>query len=209
MKAVRKRSKSSCQSKHSQKSSSGGRGKRMLLQDEVTEYTYYVYDVDTTSGDGSELSYINEIVVNSESDLNAEVEDLTGTTELYSCADGTVQATCASVELRSEVDLPAGSVGDGYGETEAATVGNTSDIVTAVIATSAVFVLLLAVGFAYRAKTAKDVSHEFDSRIMNSSQAPSEKEIEMAAVPSQEGEQESYWVFNKNQNDNVRVVVEE
>lgn len=198
---VRKRSGSSNDS-HKSKSKKGG--KRRLLQVADPQYTYVVYEVTPgVTSDGNEVADINAVIVSSDSAVSTNY-NVEAFNELHSCADGTMRASCSGVTMRETVSLPAGAVGDGYGA-ENKSVGNTNDIVNAVIVTAAVFVLFIAVAFAYRAKTAKHVDAEFDSRIMNSNVAASD--VEMSAVKG--GEQDTYWVFNKKNEgqENVRVVV--
>ena len=204
VRAVRKRSGSSNKS-HQSKRSRGGHRRRLLQTTADPQYTYVVYEVvPGATSTGDELANIQSVISSSDSELNTDFVGIEGYSELHSCDDGTMQSSCDDVVLRETVELPAGSVGAGYGESETATLGNSSDIVNAVIVTASVFVLLIVSGFAYRAHTAKSVDAEFDAKIMNSTQQASD--VEMSAKGK---EQDTYWVFNKQTDgqENVRVVV--
>jgi len=95
-------------------------------------------------------------------------------------------------------------------------IANGSDIIIAIISTSCIFMLLIAIGFAYRAKTAKHIEDTYHARVLDSSVPLSDIHTVHATKSNQNhdihqikpsskknndesgGEQETYWVFNRD-----------
>lgn len=213
----------SCKSNKSQKSAGSGksnkknhRGRRLLQASTVT-YSYLMFDIaPSLSFDAVTLdNYMNDMI-NVEGIAGFPTVDgldkIQTVDVLKDCADGSSQYTCAFVPNVVTLPLPAGlsTANNGYPVEDTFVLSNDSPVVIALIVTLVVIVVLVLLGAAYRFKYAKNnVEHSFDASIMNSAK-PRSDEVELSAAASAApSEQDTYWVFNRaqNQNQDVRVVV--
>jgi hypothetical protein len=187
-------------SSKSSKSSKGGRGRKLLQEEDTTYYTYITYDIsgsDTVSNQDV-LDAVNAILSDSNSEFNAEFS-ITSFETLHECEDGSVRESCAGVELRSNDDSTLTGYPD---EQTTGFLSSSSEVMIAVISTSAVFALLIVLGFVFKSKQT-DVKNLNSSTVAHIELGQIDHDEDIDTNDSEESEQ--YWVFNKQRD--VRVVV--
>jgi hypothetical protein len=206
---------SSGKSGSSKSQQSGKKNGRKLLQDSTR--TVIVFDIKGTSDStaAEAAASIQLQAADASSEYVFDFESVIGSDSMSTCGNGEYSTSCVNKNRREQTELPEGTVGDGYA-VQGSELSNSNPVVIGLISTIAVLVVLTLAGFAYRYRN-QEKNNSFDGRVMEDE--ISSDRVEMDVVPSashaaasnKQGEQETYWVFNRgaaeSSDANVRVLV--